>query len=106
MEKKLTKPEELLSRFRSKEDLYRYMTLQGNILFWSLNDALVNVYLPSIKGTRIGFLHDILSEKKSHLKQNEVNQMQVPLFQEISVKNLYADAMSDPVLKKYLPDPD
>ena len=29
MEKKLTKPEELLSRFRSKEDLYRYMTMQG-----------------------------------------------------------------------------
>jgi hypothetical protein len=29
MEKKLTKPEELLSRFRSKEDLYRYMNLQG-----------------------------------------------------------------------------
>ncbi|TNV71368.1 hypothetical protein FGO68_gene5123 [Halteria grandinella] len=28
-EKKLTKPEELLSRFRSKEDLYRYMTVQG-----------------------------------------------------------------------------
>jgi len=26
---KLTKPEELLSRFRSKEDLYRYMTMQG-----------------------------------------------------------------------------
>jgi hypothetical protein len=26
-EKKLKKPEELLSRFRSKEDLYRYMTL-------------------------------------------------------------------------------
>ena len=28
-EKKLKKPEELLSRFRSKEDLYRYMTQQG-----------------------------------------------------------------------------
>ena len=29
IEKKLTKPEELLSRLRFKEDLYRYMTLQG-----------------------------------------------------------------------------
>jgi hypothetical protein len=26
---KSIKPEELLSRFRSKEDLYRYMTQQG-----------------------------------------------------------------------------
>jgi len=75
MDKKLTKPEELLARFRSKEDLYRYMTLQGNTLFWSWYDALVNVFLPSIKGTRIGYLRDILSDKKSHLKQNEVNHM-------------------------------
>lgn len=32
MEKKLTKPEELLARFRSKEDLYRYMTIQGMVI--------------------------------------------------------------------------
>jgi len=32
--------------------------------------------------------------------------MKVPLFQEISVKNLYKDAMTDPVLQKYLPNPD
>jgi hypothetical protein len=31
--------------------------------------------------------------------------MEVPLYQEISVKNLYTDAMKDPVLSKYLPDP-
>ena len=29
---KKIKPEELLSRFRSKEDLYRYLTLQGKIV--------------------------------------------------------------------------
>ena len=33
MEKKLTKPEELLARFRSKEDLYRYMTQHGKHTF-------------------------------------------------------------------------
>ena len=38
IEKKLTKPEELLSRFRSKEDLYRYMTQQGT------NQALLHAY--------------------------------------------------------------
>ena len=32
--------------------------------------------------------------------------MKVPLFQEISVKNLYNDAMGDPLLSKYLPSPD
>jgi hypothetical protein len=37
----------------------------------------------------MGFMRDILSEAKSHLKQNEVNHMEVPHYQEISVKNLY-----------------
>lgn len=32
--------------------------------------------------------------------------MKVPLYQEISVKNLYEDAMKDAQLSKYLPDPD
>ena len=32
--------------------------------------------------------------------------MKVPLYQEISVKNMYDDAMQDPILKNYLPEPD
>ena len=51
--------------------------------------SLVNVFLPSMHGTKVGFMRDILSEAKSHLKQNEVNHMEVPDYQEISVKNLY-----------------
>ena len=50
-------------------------------------------------------MRDILSETKLFLRSNEVNRMKVPLYQEISVKNLYDDAIQDPVLKKYLPDP-
>ena len=34
---KKIKPEVLISRFRSKEDLYRYLTLQGKIVTqWSI----------------------------------------------------------------------
>ena len=34
---KKIKPEELISRFRSKEDLYKYLTLQGKIVSqWSI----------------------------------------------------------------------
>ena len=56
-----------------------------------------------MKGTRLGFMRDVLSEKKLHLKQNEVIRLEIPLYEEISVKNLYPDAMADPVLSKYLP---
>ena len=63
----------------------------------------MNVFLPSLHGTKIGFMRDILSEAKSFLRQNEINRMEVPCYQEISVKNLYEDAIKDEVLAKYLP---
>ena len=63
----------------------------------------MNVFLPSMKATKLSFLRDILAEKKSHLKQNEVIRLEIPNYQELSVKNLYEDAMKDPVLAKYLP---
>ena len=54
-------------------------------------------------GTKLSFLRDILCEKKLHLKQNEVYRMEVPAYNEISVKNMYDDAMADELLMKYLP---
>ena len=48
-------------------------------------------------------MRDILSEQKHHLKQNEVIMLEIPSYQEVSVKNLYDDAIADPVLAKYLP---
>jgi hypothetical protein len=56
-----------------------------------------------MKGTKLSFLRDILSDKKLHLKQNEVIRLEIPSYQELSVKNLYDDAMRDPALAKYLP---
>jgi hypothetical protein len=64
---------------------------------------VVKIFLPSIQGTKLSFLRDILSEEKRHLKQNEVIQLEVPSYQELSVKALYDDAMNEPTLKKYLP---
>ena len=68
-----------------------------------INCHAVNVFLPSLHGTKIGFMRDILSEAKSFLRQNEINRMEVPCYQEISVKNLYEDAIKDEILAKYLP---
>ena len=59
-----------------------------------------------MKATKLSFIRDILSDKKLHLKQNEVIRLDIPNYQELSVKNLYEDAMKDPVLSKYLPNKD
>ena len=56
-----------------------------------------------MKGTKLSFMRDILADKKLHLKQNEVIRLDIPAYQELSVKNLYENAMRDPVLTKYLP---
>ena len=56
-----------------------------------------------MKATKLSFLRDILADKKLHLKQNEVIRLEIPSYQELSVKNLYDDAMKDPALAKYLP---
>ena len=55
-----------------------------------------------MKATKLSFLRDILADKKSHLKQNEVIRLEIPNYQELSVKNLYEDAMKDAVLSKFL----
>ena len=61
--------EELLSRFRLKEDLYRYMTQQGKqLMIHTLMFYAVNIFFPSMRGTKISFMRDILSEQNSHLK--------------------------------------
>ena len=61
---------------------------------------VVNVFLSTMKGTKLSFMRDILADKKQHLKQNEVIRLDIPAYQELSVKNLYEDAMKDPVLTK------
>ena len=42
--------------------------------------ALLNVFLPSMHGTKLGFMRDILSEAKLFLRQNDVNRMEVPCY--------------------------
>ena len=64
--------------------------------------SAVIVFLPTMKGIKLSFMRDILADKKLHLKQNEVIRLDIPTYQELSVKNLYEDAMKDPVLTKYL----
>ena len=80
--KKVTKhkAEELLARFRSKEDIYRYMTQQGKLDMARAPILAVNVFLPSMKGTKLSFMRDILSETKLHLKQNEVIRLEIPQY--------------------------
>ena len=56
-----------------------------------------------MQGTTLSFMKHILREEKRVLRTNEVVHLEVPLYPEISVKNLYEDALADPEVSKYLP---
>ena len=60
--------------------------------------------MPSQKGTKLCFLSAIFCNKKKALKQINVHNVVVPHYEELSVKNLYADAIKDEVIKDYLPE--
>jgi hypothetical protein len=62
------------------------------------------LFLPSYEATKLSFIRAILQNKKKVLKSNEIKKITVPMYAEISVKNLYDDAMNDQELKQYLPD--
>jgi DNA helicase IV len=64
----------------------------------------VGLFLPSLHGTKIHFIRAILSDKKQALKQAEVRHFVVPKYEELSVKNLYEDALKDAQVGPYLPD--
>jgi hypothetical protein len=60
--------------------------------------------MPTQKGTKVSFLRAIFCNKKKALKQASVAKIVVPHYEELSVKNLYDDAMKDELVKDYLPD--
>lgn len=98
--------EELLSRFRSKSDLYKYLTINGMTIVTHHCSIIVGLHLPSYSSVRLGFIRAILADKKKALKTSDIVRINIPHYQEISVKNIYEDARSDPDLALYLPDPD
>ena len=54
-------------------------------------------------GTKISFLKAILADEKKALKTIDVNMMEIPNYHEISVTNMYDDAMGDPEVALFLP---
>ncbi len=64
----------------------------------------MGLFLPSHKVIKLAFLRAIFCNKKKALKQTSVHSIVVPHYEELSVKNLYHDAMKDDLVKDYLPE--
>ena len=57
--------------------------------------------MPSLKTIKLVFLRAIFCNKKKAMKQTNVHNIIVPHYEELSVKNLYHDAMKDELVKDY-----
>ena len=85
--------QELLSRFRSKEDFVSYM---GNQL---------QLYVPPEKMLNRAFMKQLLVEKKKLLELRDVIQASVPRYDELSVKKFWPLMQPDAAFMQYMPDP-
>ena len=66
--------------------------------------TLVELFLPSYAGTKIIFLRSIVADQKKVFRQDQITHIVVPKYEELSVKNLYLQALADPMIGSYLPD--
>ena len=60
--------------------------------------------MPPEKYINKDFLKQVLAEEKHLLSNNEVKTVNVPLYDELSVKNIYPMFRKDPEFQKYFPD--
>jgi hypothetical protein len=94
---------DLLSKFRSKKDLYDY--LDQHCMYYSqlIPFSTVQMYLPSIDRMNKDFLREVFAGKKHLIPRDQLRPISVPEYDELSVKNLWAEVIQDKELSQYFP---
>ena len=86
-------PNQLAEYCKSKRDLLEILCYEGQFL------------LPAWDDITMDFLKQVLAGKKSLLKQSDVRHVKVPKLKEFNTNELFASALTDPLISKHLPDP-
>ena len=64
----------------------------------------MQLYLPPDGCFNKDFLKDVLAERKSLFRMVDVKWINVPLYDELSIKNLMPMMMQEPAFRAYMPD--
>ena len=64
----------------------------------------MGLFLPSYAATKVVFLRSIVADQKKVFKQDQIIHIVAPKYEELSVKNLYLEALADPIIGSYLPN--
>ena len=94
---------ELIGKFRSKSDFIKYFS-ENRKNFPLLKYFLVQLYVPPTNMINKDFLKKILKEEKKLLSLKEVKYVNVPRYDELSVKRFWPILREDNMLIKYMPD--
>ena len=85
-------PSEIANRFRSKSDFLKYFKEQSKWAIFCVSVLLVQLYTPPELMVNKDFLRQILSGDKELLPLNTIKFVNVPAFDELSVRNLWPTA--------------
>ena len=85
--------QDLLSRFQSKTDFISYMTNQ------------LQLHVPPEKMLNKDFMKQLLTEAKKLLGLHQVRHVNMPRYDELSVKKFWPLMQKDVIFMLYMPDP-
>ena len=95
---------DLVGRFRSKADIYEYLSQHRKLSFICDLSIVGGYYLPPKKKITKDFLKEVFAGRKSLIPYAQLRPIDVPHYDELSVVNLLDDAMAQASLAKFFPD--
>ena len=79
------------SKYQSKREVYRFLTLD------------CGVYLPSYETVTVFHMRDIVAGKRTRIKEKEVNHINIPHFEGLSVEKFMEYAKDKPAVMMVFP---
>ena len=95
---------DLIARFRSKSDLYDYLSQHRKCPPSSSKSSTGQFYMPPRKKVTKDFLKEVFAGRKHLIPRAQLRPVEVPKYDELSVVSLIADIMKEKELAKFLPE--
>ena len=95
---------DLIGRFRSKSDIYEYLSQHSK---FSMHLSLIysgQYYMPPKKKITKDFLKEVFAGRKHLIPRAQVRPIEVPKYDELSVVSLISDVMKERELAKFIPE--
>jgi hypothetical protein len=86
---------DLIARFRSKSDLYDYLSQHRKPPFSSFVSSAGQFYMPPSKKVTKDFLKEVFAGRKHLIPRSQLRPIEVPKYDELSVVSLIADIMKE-----------